>query len=88
MTIKVKLTCPYCKGTGICEPTFAARIRSLRNDKKLTQDQLARELRISRGQLANIETGRSGPSLETVMAAASLFNVSTDFLLGMKEGET
>lgn len=76
------MKCPYCDGTGECEATFGARLRALRNDKGLTQEEMSRMIGLSRPQIANLEANRSDPSMDTLRALMTKFDVSADWLLG------
>ena len=57
-------------------------IRELRKGKKLTQDDLAPLLNVTRATLANWEVNRADPNLEDLNKIADFFNVSVDYLLG------
>lgn len=48
---------------------------------RLTQVQLAEALNMSVSNLAKIETGYSGFSIDTLIELRSFFNVTTDYLL-------
>lgn len=76
------MKCPYCNGSGVCETTFGARLRAARNDKSLTQEALAPLLGVSRAQLANLEAGRSEPSMSVFRKVSEVLKVSADWLLG------
>lgn len=60
-------------------------IRELRKEHGLTQTQLAKEISSSQDTISLWELGKSNPDLESVVKLAKLFNVTTDYLLGMKE---
>lgn len=61
---------------------FGSRIKQLRIEHKWTQEFVAEKLNISMGALSRYETGMYEPkSLDLVKDFASLFNVSTDYLL-------
>ena len=75
-------TCPYCKGTGKIEATFASRLVSLRSAKGVTQQDVSLAIGLSRPQIANLEIGRGEPSVTTLINLASYFDCSTDYLLG------
>ena len=79
------MRCPYCKGTGKVEASFAARLRALREDKGLTQLQLSAIADVSRPQLANLEAGRSEPSIRLLTTLSTELEVSTDWLLGRSD---
>lgn len=57
------------------------RIRYLRLQRQLTQQQLARELNISRATLCHYENGQREPDLQTLNAIADFFGVSLDYLV-------
>lgn len=76
------MKCPYCNGTGECEASFSARIRAARNEAGMTQIEAAQGLGIGRAQLANIEAGRSQPTVDVLANAAEKFGKTTDWLLG------
>ncbi len=63
------------------------RIRSLRKQRELTQEELAELAGIARGSIGRYETGVVYPSQEVIVKLASIFNVTTDYLLG-KESPT
>ncbi|MFC5588625.1 helix-turn-helix domain-containing protein [Sporosarcina soli] len=58
------------------------RLAKLRNDKGLSQYELAEILGFSRGKLANYEQGSRQPDYDTLKIFARYFGVSTDYLLG------
>ncbi len=53
----------------------------MRVENKLTQEQLAEKLQVSRSTISSWETGRSYPDLEMVIVICDCFHVSLDFLL-------
>lgn len=61
--------------------TFGDRLRKLRKQQDLTQEQVAKNLNIVRSTYAYYETGKTCPDFNTVIRLARLFNVTTDFLL-------
>lgn len=62
------------------EDVFQVKIRKLRLEKGMTQGRFAKELGISRGCLANYETGVRYPEREIIMEMARILGVSLDFL--------
>jgi len=58
------------------------RIISLRNEKNLTQSQLAEELNISPSAIGMYEQGRRKPSYELLEELCDYFNVDMDYLTG------
>ena len=61
----------------------ADRIRALRDEKGLTQAGLAKHLGITRSSVNAWEMGISVPSTQYVVELAAIFQVSTDYLLGV-----
>ena len=68
--------------------TLGTRLRKARKLRKMSQTQLAKLIRTSPNQISMIETGQSGTSIRTMVAAASALNVSLDFLAGLVEVPT
>ena len=60
---------------------MGTRIAALRREAGLSQAQLALRLGISPSAMGMYEQGRREPSMETVVAMARVFRVSTDYLL-------
>ncbi len=61
---------------------IGARIKSLREERGFSQDVLAEKLNMKRANVANYESGRALPPAEALLKLASIFSVSTDYLLG------
>lgn len=61
---------------------FAKRLTLLREQKGLTQDEMAKKLNISRSALSLWEIGKREPNFETLKLLADFFGVSVDYLLG------
>ena len=57
------------------------RIRNLREDSDLTQQQMADMLFINRRTYSSYETGVRGLPIETLCQIADIFGTSTDYLL-------
>ena len=60
---------------------FKKELKRLREEKGLTQAQLARELGVSRSTIGNYEQGIREPDFESLEAIADYFNVSMSILL-------
>lgn len=58
------------------------RIRDLREDKDLTQQQLAKELSCSQQVYSNYELGQRDIPTELLIRLARFHNTSVDYLLG------
>lgn len=57
-------------------------ILALRNKNKLTQDELAEKVFVTRQAVSKWESGESVPNTETLKLLSKLFNVSINTLLG------
>lgn len=60
---------------------IGSRIKNLRKQHRLTQQELARYTGIARGNISNYEAGRFLPSAEAIVALARFFGITTDELL-------
>lgn len=58
------------------------RLKELREDIELKQDELASKLNVSRSTYGNYEIGRAEPSISTLIDIANLYGVSIDYLCG------
>lgn len=70
------------KGKIMMTDDFASRLRRLRREAGLTQDELGDRLEVGRSSIANWERGLRAPSPLTIRSLALLFNVSSDYLYG------
>lgn len=61
------------------------RIRDLREDKDLTQKQMAELLNCSQQVYSNYELGQRDIPTETLIRLARLHNVTTDYILGLSD---
>lgn len=64
--------------------TLANNIKLLRTKNKMTQQQLADKLDLTKSVISAYETGLRQPSYDVLINLARYFNVTTDFLLGLK----
>lgn len=63
------------------------RIRQERKKKGFTQEHLAEILNVSRAAVARWELGEIEPKLSNLIGISRLFNVSVDYLLGIRDIE-
>lgn len=66
-------------------PKFNARLRLLRHESNLSQQDLAKILGISKSSINMYERGEREPGLETLEAIADFFNIDMAFLLGKSD---
>lgn len=62
---------------------FGERLKYLRNERELGQNNLAEKLQLSNASISYWETGKQIPSAEAVFKLAVFFSVSSDYLLGL-----
>ena len=60
---------------------FAEKLKELRKQKGISQEQLAEKIHVSRQAITKWETGIGIPDIENLLAISSLFNESLDSLL-------
>lgn len=64
---------------------FPDRLKELRSKLGYTQSDLAKKLSLTRASVNAWEMGLSAPSTPVIVELAGLFNVTTDYLLGLDE---
>ena len=60
------------------------KLKSLRKQKGLTQVEVAKRIGISKAVVSSYEITDRRPSLESLVKLAKLYDVSTDYLLGLE----
>lgn len=65
--------------------TFGEKLKKLRTDSNMTQEELAQALYVSRTAISKWESGRGLPNIESLKALAARFAVSVDELLSGDE---
>ncbi|ASA96856.1 helix-turn-helix transcriptional regulator [Anoxybacillus flavithermus] len=58
------------------------RLKRLRLEKKLTQEELGKKINVTKVSISGYENGNRTPDTETLQKLADFFNVTTDYLLG------
>ena len=64
------------------------RIRALRQQKKITQDELGNIVNVQKSAISKYELGRAVPSTDVLKKLSEYFHVSIDYLLGLSEEST
>ncbi len=65
--------------------TFSEKLKELRKMRKMTQEELASEIYVSRPMIAKYETGKAYPTNEILQRIADYFEVSVDELVQREE---
>lgn len=64
---------------------FSEKIRQLRIERGLSQNEVAKELGLARTAIGNYEQGIREPSLDGLKKFCDYFDVSADYLIGRKD---
>lgn len=67
---------------------FAIRLKQLRLDKHLRQDQVAALIGVTKSAISAYENDLRQPSYAVLVRFATLYRVSTDYLLGCSNNRT
>ena len=60
------------------------KIKQLRKDNSMTQEDLAEKLKVSRQTISKWETSVTIPDADNIVAISKLFNIATDELLAYR----
>ena len=66
---------------------FAKRVFELRKARGISQEKLGKAVGLSHKAISTIESGARSTTIEKLIALARYFEVSTDYLLGLKGAE-
>ncbi|MBO5852177.1 MAG: helix-turn-helix transcriptional regulator [Clostridia bacterium] len=64
---------------------FNERLLQLRKERGLSQLELAKILETTQRRISYMELGKVEPDLETLVLLAKFFDVSIDYLIGIKD---
>lgn len=64
---------------------FGKRLREVRKNKGLKQQEIAELLGVKRNTYSDWENGKTEPSFESLVKLVDLFEVSLDWLFGRKK---
>lgn len=64
---------------------YYPRLRDLREDMDLTQDQLVKILNMHKTTYTNYEQGKREPPFELIIKLAKIYNVSIDYIAGLTD---
>jgi len=67
---------------------FGDKLRELRTERNMTQEELANKLDIVKATVSGYETSQTYPSVEVLIKLCDIFDVSADYLLGRSESRT
>jgi transcriptional regulator with XRE-family HTH domain len=64
---------------------FVARLTELLNSCGKMQNEVSKDLGISKQKLSKWKTGYNEPCIDEIIKLSNYFNVSSDYLLGIKD---
>ncbi|GHV40076.1 transcriptional regulator [Clostridia bacterium] len=67
---------------------FGLRLRELREQKSLSQTQVATRLNLSNTTISGYESNTRFPSFDVLIQLALFYNISSDYLLGIENRAT
>lgn len=67
--------------------TIGNRIKELRTSKNLTQENIAKMVKVSKATISNYEKGKVSPPIELLIKLAERYDVSIDWLCGLSNEE-
>ena len=88
MNKRVKLSAVQTmEAAPVASPRYriGMRLRELRQEARLTQTSVAREMEISNSALSQYEASKRVPDYDLLCKLARLYDVSTDYLLGLTD---
>lgn len=63
---------------------FAQRLKALRQENNMLQQDLAQHLKVSKSTVSGWEVGRNQPDYDILIELSILFGVSVDYLIGRR----
>ncbi|RJS59177.1 hypothetical protein CJ483_03100 [Bacillus sp. PK3_68] len=64
---------------------YGERLKKLRNERGISQQEFADRLKINRSTYARYELGKTQPDFETLQKIADYYSVTIDFILGRSD---
>ena len=64
---------------------FAERLKELRLENNLSQDQLAKKVGLSHTAIGYWELGKRVPGIDAVVVLAKFFKVSLEYMVGLED---
>ena len=71
---------------NICD--FGIVLKQLRKSHNLTQEELGKQIGLSKAVVSKYENGVGYPTFDVLIEIAQYFSVTTDYLLGVSKGKT
>ena len=61
------------------------KLREARNEKGLSQKEVAKRINLTQQTYSDYETGRTNPDIETLIEIANILETSVDYILGRSD---
>lgn len=67
---------------------FGMTLKKLRNKKRLSQEQVAKRLNLTKSSISGYENNIIMPNIDTIRAFSMLYGTTSDYLLGLEKKES
>lgn len=67
---------------------FGMTLKKLRNKKRLSQEQVAKRLNLTKSSISGYENNVIMPNIDTIRAFSMLYGTTSDYLLGLEKKES
>lgn len=64
---------------------FAQRLKELRLESGLTQDQLSEKTKLNQATISAYELNKISPTIDSIIIFCNFFHVSADYLIGLED---
>lgn len=64
---------------------FGMTLKKLRNKKRLSQEQVAKRLNLTKSSISGYENNVIMPNIDTIRAFSMLYGTTSDYLLGLEK---
>ena len=80
----------YCinEGEEMDNYPISERLKKCRNEKGMSQQEIANALNVQRQIISYYETGKRQPNITDIVKLAELYNISADYILGLSDVAT
>lgn len=65
---------------------FGEKIKNLRENAEINQTELGKKVNMTQRKISYIECGKCEPSIDDIISLCNYFEVSSDYLLGIRKG--
>lgn len=87
LNFKYAIICLNKQKKGFLIMQFHERIRALREDNELNQEDIAQKLNTNQKRISRLELNLSQPTISDIIQYCKIFNVSADYILGISDSK-